>query len=483
MSGAGGHAGAAGFSGAGGGGGTPTTCSASHCCGDGDCPAALTGQPGACDAGTHSCHYTCPTSTQLCVLNGGASCIASTLCCGCSGTCQTDADCLSGHFCSGQSCRVAAVAVASGLDSSCALLADATVDCWGGNSYGDLGQGPSAALQGSTTPLPVTLPKPATEIAVGGYSAFVLLNDGTVWSWGYNVYGELGQGTASGSVNDLVGVPTPGQITGLPGPASAIAAGTHHACALVAGNAWCWGEDGEGEVGDGIFRTSPPWDVDAPVKVGGLGKVTALAAGSEHTCAISDGALVCWGLNGTGQLGSSFGVGAVTTPEPVSLPAGTQITSLALGGNQSCAILAGGTCECWGENNYGQLGQGTFSATMTAFPEDGIVTPAPIAAAADGPITATAVTMGEIEGCAVAASEALYCWGFNDYGAVGTGSNTTTAPLGIATPTRVTTLPYATIAVAAGGWHVCAVLQNGSVWCWGDDPGGAVGVPPAPIGW
>jgi alpha-tubulin suppressor-like RCC1 family protein len=374
------------------------------------------------------------------------------------------------------------VAVAAGLDSTCALLADATVHCWGGNSYGDLGQGPSLALQGSATPLPVTLPKPATEIAVGGYSAFALLNDGTVWSWGYNVYGELGQGTASGNVNDLTGVPTPGQVT-LPGAASAIAAGTHHACALVSGDVWCWGYDPEAEIGDGMFRNSQPFGAAAPVKAQGLGKVIAVAAGYQHSCAISDGTLVCWGDNSHGQLGSSLIEGGANTPEPVGLPTGTQITAIRVGGNQSCALLAGGTFECWGENNCGQLGQGTFNATMTAFPSDGIVMPAPIAAAADGPIAATVVTMGETEACAVPASGALYCWGFNDTGGVGTGSNTTTAPYGIITPTRITTLPYATTAVAAGGWHVCAVLQNGSVWCWGDDTGGAVGVPPAPVGW
>jgi alpha-tubulin suppressor-like RCC1 family protein len=378
---------------------------------------------------------------------------------------------------------VAALAVASGLGHSCALLADGTVRCWGDNTYGQLGQGASSSpSQGGTTHLPVSLPKPATEIATAGNSTYVILNDGTVWSWGYNTYGELGQGTAGGS--QMGGLPTPGEVTGLPGAASAITAGTFHACALVSGTAWCWGYDAEDEIGDGMMRTSQPFGAVTPVQAEGLGNVTALAAGYQHTCAVSDGTLVCWGENAEGQLGSSFDVGDVTTPEPVSLTTGTRITAIAVGGNQSCALLAGGTFECWGENNYGQLGRGTFTATMTAFPADGIATPAPIVAAADGPITATAVTMGTSEACAVAAGGGLYCWGYNDTGGVGTGSNTTTAPYGIATPTRVAALPYATTAVAAGGWHVCAVVQNGSVWCWGDDSGGAVGIPPAPVtGW
>jgi alpha-tubulin suppressor-like RCC1 family protein len=364
------------------------------------------------------------------------------------------------------------VAVAAGISHTCALLSDHTVRCWGDNSLGELGQGTFTTIgtDGIPTPVAVTLSKPATALAAGSSVTYALLNDGTVWGWGANTLGQLGQGTFTIVDTGLDGIPTPGKVTGLPGAASAIASGSTHACAIVSGALWCWGVDANGELGDGVVTTSPQFGRATPVKAKGLGTVTGVAAGQGQTCVNMGGAINCWGDNSEGAVGTgSTTTTDYLTPQFVNLTTPTPlVTAIGAFFSHSCLLGSGGVVYCWGDNFDGELGNGTFNSPTP--------TGTPIANAPSGPVAATAIAVGGDHGCALTTAGAVYCWGENDQGELGNGTfNTTAGQDGVASPGLVSGLPHPASALAAGGAHTCALLSNGSVWCWGSDVSGQLG--------
>jgi alpha-tubulin suppressor-like RCC1 family protein len=355
-------------------------------------------------------------------------------------------------------------------------LADQTVRCWGLNAYGQLGQGTftTTGTEGIPTPVPVTLGKPAQAIATSGLTTYALLSDGTVWGWGRNYYGELGQGTFTTTSTSAgnQGIATSVKVMGLPGAASSIVSGYSHACAIVSGAAYCWGFDESGQLGDGNFMSSLPNGVATAVQAQGLGTVTALAAGSGHTCALTSGNLKCWGDNSYGEIGTGvFSPTTYATPQFVNLTNAPAFVAIAAASRESCLVFSGGAVYCWGANDSGQLGNGSFTSSSPF----GVATAAPIASASGGPVAATAVSVGDGHACALTTGGSIYCWGGNGSGELGNGTFTSAAPHGIATPALVTGLSSPASAISAGGFHTCALLHNGSVWCWGDDTSGALG--------
>jgi alpha-tubulin suppressor-like RCC1 family protein len=222
-------------------------------------------------------------------------------------------------------------------------------------------------------------------------------------------------------------------VSGLGSGVVAIAAGRYHTCALTAGGGVkCWGQNSYGQLGDGTTT-----DRTTPVDVSGLRSgVRAIAAGGFHTCALTtDGGVKCWGYNSLGQLGDGTTTSR-TTPVDVS-GLGSGVVAIAAGGRHTCALTAGGGVKCWGQNFYGQLGDGTTTFRMT---------PVDISGLTSGVV---AIAAGSWHTCALTTSGGVKCWGRNTYGQLGDGefgysptpvdvvsSATTSAATNTATPAR-----------------------------------------------
>ncbi len=344
------------------------------------------------------------------------------------------------------------IAVSGGTGQTCALLSGGVVVCWGDNGYGELGDG---TMTSSLTPVVVGL-SDAIGVAAGADHSCALLSGGTVECWGADHWGELGNGTTTASA-------TPVPVSGLSGVIAISAGGESdnddaHTCALLSGGSVeCWGDDNYEELGDGNtagdFGNGTFSISSTPVAVVGLTGATAIAVGGVHTCALLTGGTVdCWGDNFDGQLGDGTTT-ASATPVAVSGLSGA-IAIAANGGHHTCALLTGGTVECWGNNDAGQLGNGTTTNSTT-----------PVAVA--GLTGVTAIAAGFEQTCAVLSGGTVDCWG-------ATSGDAGQAPtLDSATPVAVRGLRGVT-AIAAGWQQMCAV-SGGSVYCWGYNDAGQLG--------
>ena len=360
----------------------------------------------------------------------------------------------------GPTASVAALSVspaisAGGFAVECVLSADATVSCWGGNSYGDLGDGTTA---NSTIPVVVEGLSDVRQVSAGAVSCAVL-QDGQVACWGRNDFGQLGIGTTSGpqTCGGFACSTTPMLVTGI-SSATAVSSGGDQACALLSdGTVQCWGWNVQGALGDGTTTNSP-----VPVSVQGLTNAVAISADGEHSCALlADGTVRCWGWNGYGDLGLGTNVGPQTcdgpcSTIPVAVTGVSNATAISNGDNDTCALLADGTSKCWGVNSDGQLGNGTttvFSATATLV---------------SGLSNAVEVDAGSQHTCALLNDGTARCWGWNQFGVLGDGTTTSSN-----VPVAVSGLTNA-IAITAGEVS-CALLADGTAACWGPNGAGLLG--------
>lgn len=341
------------------------------------------------------------------------------------------------------------VAASAGFAHTCVLTTEGGVKCWGINFEGQLGDGTSTSR---ATPVDVTsLGSGVAAVEAGSYHTCAFTISGGVKCWGRNSEGQLGDGTATDSV-------TPVSVLGLTSGIVEVAAGGYHSCALTtAEGVECWGKNSNGQLGDGTSSEST-----TPVTVSGLtSDIAAIGAGLLHTCALTTtGGIKCWGNNQFGQLGDGRICGSFynTPVDVLELPSG--VAAVAAGSYHTCAITIAGGVKCWGDNRFGELGDGQGCGTFSCS------TPVDVTGLSGA---ATAVSAGGAGGsgsghtCAVTAAGTLRCWGNNNLGQVGDGTSG-----GIrSTPVGVVGLTTSIGHVATGDSHTCAVDTTGAIKCWG----------------
>ncbi len=289
------------------------------------------------------------------------------------------------------------VAVSSGANHNCALTTAGGVLCWGSDTVGQVGNGNACGIE-CETPVGVTgLSSGVVAIAAGGLHSCAITTSGGLKCWGYNIEGQLGDGTTT--IRD-----TPVDVVGLSSNVASVALGGHHTCALlVSGGVKCWGSNDEGQVGDGTTT-----DRHTPTNVTGLSSgVAAVSKGIFHTCGLTvTGGLKCWGGNSFGQLGIGNTGDRSTPADVVGLSSGVAVVGAARNGQHTCAISTGGALKCWGRNDWGQVGDGTTTNRTTPVSVVGL--DAGVAAVAGGGWHTCALQWGGAK-----------CWGQNQYGQLG----------------------------------------------------------------
>jgi alpha-tubulin suppressor-like RCC1 family protein len=298
-----------------------------------------------------------------------------------------------GHLEAGPATVSGAKAISCSSTHTCVIASDATVQCWGDNTYGALGDG----KQTSESPDAVVVAKDvkgASEVVVDISRTCARTQDGNVYCWGDREFAKAGDGTLidghKGREKPLPGKP----VLGLTG-ATSIGVSTIHACAATGdGSVMCWGQCRSGACGQ---PPKPPW-LPRAMKAAKVSGVATLSSGENATCAVDkQGGVSCWGTSQYGVLGDSVTDNKPhDAPSKIALPA--PATQVAVGvGNHACARLANGAVHCWGHNEHGQLGNGTTTDSKAPVQVKGV----------EG---ATSVATGDGTSCAVANGK-LWCWG------------------------------------------------------------------------
>jgi hypothetical protein len=374
--------------------------------------------------------------------------------------------------------------VDGGIYHSCAVLPSASIRCWGFSGDGQLGYGNRNSIgdnetPGSVGPVNIGIGRLATAVAAGDYHTCARLTDGTVRCWGYGFDGQLGYGDRNNIGDDEIPAAVGPVDLGSGRSATTITAGGRHSCALLnGGDVRCWGLGDSGQLGTGttatIGDTETPGSVD-PINFGGGHKATAIAAGGRHTCAILDDNTVrCWGYGGNGQLGygDTNPVIDPSTVGAVNLGMGRTAKAITAGDSHTCAILDDGTVRCWGFGGDGELGYG--NTTQIGDNE----TPNTV-----GPVqlglgrTAKAISAGAAHTCAVLDNGSVRCWGLGLDGRLGYGNTNSIGDN--ETPASVNPVDVGSgrtaISVGTGQAHTCVLLDDENVRCWGSGDSGRLG--------
>ncbi|MTI55396.1 S-layer homology domain-containing protein [Geosporobacter ferrireducens] len=349
------------------------------------------------------------------------------------------------------------IQVAAGNNHSLGLKGDGTVWAWGNNENGRLGDGTTA---NSNTPVQVSNLTDVIAVAAGNGHSIALKADGTVWSWGKNDKGQLGDGTT-------VQKSTPVQVTSLTN-VIAITAGHTHTLALKAdGTLWAWGENGSGRLGDNsTSQRSTPVQVRKGVTDSSdafLQGVVAIAAGKEHSVALrEDGRVYTWGKGENGMLGNGSSSGSNT---PVQVNNLTDVIAISAQGEHTMALKSNGTLWAWGKNDKGQLGDNTTTNRTSPVQVSGVTDIRKIAA-------------GNNFSVVLKADGTVWAWGNNEKGQVGDGTTTQrNTSVQVLKGSSESTNQYLQdiVDISAGNNYVLAVKFNNTVWAWGDNGNGRLG--------
>jgi alpha-tubulin suppressor-like RCC1 family protein/serine/threonine protein kinase len=334
--------------------------------------------------------------------------------------------------------------VGVGRSHTCAIMPDGSLRCWGSNLVGALGIGDDPRPRLVPTPVPGL--SNVVYVSLGLYHTCAATLDGSVYCWGSNTRGQIGDGTT-----ETRHVPV--LVRGL-GPARKVQCGDEHSCAeMKDGTAVCWGSNVHGELGNGTKV-----DLWSPTLVRGVSGIRKLSVGAgRHACAaLTNGSVVCWGSNSHGQLGARVGADSATPVAVEGLPLAAKVF---VGVYHSCALMADGTVQCWGANGFGQLGDGTIIQRETPVPVPGLA-------------NVDSLGSGWRTTCAALSNGSVACWGSNDHGQLGLGRMHGYE----LSPVAVPGLRHAGGETSIkGGDHVCTLAEDGALRCWGWNDVGQLG--------
>ena len=349
----------------------------------------------------------------------------------------------------GRACAATASAVAAAPSHTVVLKSDGTLWAWGRNASGQLGDGTATDRAG---PVQVGPGNKWRAVAAGAVHAVAIRRNGTLWAWGSNGAGQLGDGTTTDR-------PSPVQVDG-GGKWRAAAAGFGHTVAVRRdGSLWAWGRNDIGQLGDGTWENR-----SSPVRVGARAGWSAVAAGEAHTVALhADGTLWAWGANWSGQLGDGT---TSDRAEPVRVGTQTDWSVVAAGEAHTVAVRADGTLWAWGANGVGQLGDGTTSDRAE---------PVRVRSGSDW----RAVAAGEAHTVGLRTDGTLWAWGLNNNGQLGQRW-TVRRQLEPEVVKRFRDLWNWTWdddwdAIAAAGHGTVALKTDGTLWGWGNNEHGQLG--------
>ncbi len=296
---------------------------------------------------------------------------------------------------------------------TCGLTSPGAACCWGDNRSGQFGDGSTTS---SAVPVAVSGGLSFSALVTGGAHTCGLIGGGAAYCWGDNSAGELGTGSTTGST-------TPVAVSGGLGFGALVTGSDAHTCGLIGGGAaYCWGDNSAGQLGTGstAFISTTPAAV-----AGGLAFNALAAGGGSVECGVTNtGAAYCWGENLAGQLGDGSTTNSLI---PVAVSGGLSFSALTAGVTNSsvightCGLTTAGAAYCWGDNDWGQLGDG--STTGSAVP-----------VAVSGGLSFISLVAGSFHTCGVSSAGAAYCWGDNSSGQLGRGTfDYSTVPVAVAT--------------------------------------------------
>ena len=366
-------------------------------------------------------------------------------------------------------------AITVGGEHACAIAADGSAYCWGNNRYGQLGLGFASAFAESIAPARVLAPLPVRAISAGITHSCALLGDAHAYCWGDREYGVLGDGTSEYST----------QFTPVASSAAfqSVAVGHDFACAVdVAKRAWCWGSNSNGQLGNGRLDGPDKCFESAcsmtPSPVAGLPAVERVKAGFAHACALTaDGQAYCWGLNAAGQLGD----GSNTTRATAVAVSGAERYRALAAASHTCGLTLGGKVLCWGSNSEGELGNGTFTSSNIPAPIASNNVPSEqFTAVTTGGIGAFSCALRSDGQALCWGDDQSGELGFNS-----TQTCHVADPHGPGYDTRCSNIPVSAApgfqfdTLTAGNTHVCG-RRSGAMFCWGGDSSGQLGGTAAP---
>ena len=367
--------------------------------------------------------------------------------------------------------------ISTGLDHTCAIASNDQVYCWGWNVYGQLGDSTTTDRH---TPVAVQLGErpdlTVKQITAGSAHTCAIASNDQVYCWGWNIYGQLGDGTSGSGTNKSTPVAVllgdrPDLIV------KQISAGTQRTCAIASNDqAFCWGV---GYLGDGTNTNS---STPVAVLLGDRPNLTVkqISAGTIQACVIaSNDQAYCWGTNSNGLLGDGTTTNRYT---PVAILLGDRpnltVKQISTAGDlpqYTCAIASNNQAYCWGANDKDQIGDGT---TMFRY------TPVAVELGDRPNLTVKQIITADDSACAIASNDQAYCWGRNDFGQLGNGSSTgpeicpsylwacSTLPIAVQLGDRPNLIVKQ---ISAGGGHTCAIASDDQIYCWGYNGDGQLG--------